>query len=114
MPKQSYQQIKDQIAKLQVQAEEVRKAEVKGVVERMKEAIAAYGLKPADLFGSQIRTAPAKAVRPRKTNRAKIKVKVGKYADGNGQVWSGKGRKPAWFIAAISQGKKPEEMLLAR
>lgn len=35
-----------------------------------------------------------------------------KYANpGNpGQTWSGRGRQPAWFKAAIAAGKKPESL----
>jgi len=28
------------------------------------------------------------------------------------QTWSGRGRKPAWFEAALTQGSKPEDMLI--
>jgi DNA-binding protein H-NS len=27
-------------------------------------------------------------------------------------TWSGRGRKPKWFVAALEQGKTPEEMLI--
>jgi len=27
-------------------------------------------------------------------------------------TWSGRGRKPGWFIAALAQGKTPEDMLI--
>ncbi len=37
---------------------------------------------------------------------------VAKYCnpDDPAQTWTGKGRRPAWFLAAIEAGKKAEEM----
>jgi hypothetical protein len=46
---ETYSQIRAEIAKLEAQAEAARKAEIAGVVGRMKEAIAFYGLSAADL-----------------------------------------------------------------
>ena len=46
---------------------------------------------------------------PRKRSPA-----TGKYvtpADAS-QTWSGRGRKPHWFIAALNAGKKPEDLAL--
>lgn len=39
---------------------------------------------------------------------------VAKYAnpDDGTETWSGRGRKPRWFVAALSAGKKPEDMAI--
>ena len=42
--------------------------------------------------------------------KAKAAAKL-KYTDGAGQGWSGKGRKPGWFIAGLAAGKTAEDML---
>jgi DNA-binding protein H-NS len=51
-----------------------------------------------------------KAVRKGKVRRAK-KAAVAKYRDAaSGKTWSGRGRKPAWFIATLAEGKSLESM----
>jgi DNA-binding protein H-NS len=51
-----------------------------------------------------------KATRKTKTRRAK-KAPVAKYKDGaSGKTWSGRGRKPGWFIATLAEGKSLESM----
>ena len=42
-----------------------------------------------------------------KTAKAKAKYK---NPDDKTQTWSGRGRQPAWFKAAIESGKSPEEL----
>lgn len=78
------------------------------VERKKKEALAeldeiarARGFSLAELTGA----APA----PRK--RAPSAVKYANPADPS-QTWSGRGRKPGWFIAAIAAGKSPEDMAL--
>lgn len=116
LPKQlSYAQIRVQIAELETRAEGARQKELAGVVERIREAIAAYSLTAQDLFparGASGRKA-AKAAKPakRKPHRRNAKSKI-KYSDGNGNSWTGHGRRPEWFVTAIGDGKKPEELLV--
>lgn len=44
-------------------------------------------------------------------NRPKRKVPA-KYRDPNNyaRTWSGRGRKPAWFVAALEKGTTPDDM----
>lgn len=46
-------------------------------------------------------------------NKAKT-VGAPKYAnpENPGQTWTGKGRRPDWFISAIEAGRSPEELAL--
>lgn len=44
-----------------------------------------------------------KATGKRKAGRIKFK-------DGNGNSWTGHGRRPQWFMDAIAAGKKPEDL----
>lgn len=39
---------------------------------------------------------------------------VAKYANPSdaSETWSGRGRKPRWFAAALASGKKPEQMAI--
>lgn len=51
-----------------------------------------------------------KASRKTKARRGK-KAPVAKYKDAaSGKTWSGRGRKPAWFVSALAEGKSLESM----
>jgi DNA-binding protein H-NS len=110
-----------QISALQAQAEILRKQEIAQIIAQAREAIRHYGLTAVDL-------GLAKAVgRPRKTTGvAPLAVKVGnrkapvakpsprpaKFKDEQGHTWSGVGKRPDWFKAALAGGKTPEELLV--
>jgi DNA-binding protein H-NS len=108
-------QLKVQIAKLQKQADALKAKEVAGVVERIKVAIAHYGLTPADLgFTGRTPKAGNKAAKVVATKMRKKAVKksagVVRYRDDAGNIWTGHGRRPKWFLAALEAGKKPESL----
>jgi DNA-binding protein H-NS len=94
----TYSDIKAEIAKLEKQAEALRKAEVAGVVTKIKVAIAAYSLTAADLgLGGGL----AKAARPSKAKSSKTTgttTGVAKYRDPKtGKTWTGRGKPPTWI-----------------
>ena len=114
----TYAQIQSQIRKLQQEADALKAKEVAGVVARIQEAIAHYGLTPADLFGktsaaagkrARKAAAPAKAARPAKSAKQSAPAK---YHDGAGNHWSGIGKRPNWFKAALAAGKTADDLLL--
>jgi DNA-binding protein H-NS len=105
----TYKDIQEQIAKLQQEAEKLRQKEVKEVIDRIKTAIAHYRLTAEDLFGGKV-TTTTKATTKRAA-RAK-KPSVPKYGDESGNQWSGHGKRPNWFKAAIAAGKTPEDLLI--
>ena len=105
-------QLHAQIAKLQKEAEALKAKEIAGVVERIKVAIEHYGLTPADL-GFTGRTKPVKTtgkVVVTKTRKKAGKKSAGviRYRDEAGNTWTGHGRRPKWFLAALESGKNPE------
>jgi DNA-binding protein H-NS len=108
-------QIEKQIAVLQRRAEALKKRDVAGVVARIKEAIAYYGLTPQELgFGG---TVARKTRGPgKKTGAGKAKVKATKSAlppkfrDAAGNTWSGRGRRPRWYVEARAQGKTDADL----
>jgi DNA-binding protein H-NS len=103
----SLTQIQKEIAALQRQAEVLKKREVKEVIERIREAIAFYGLSAADLgLGATGRKRRAVGTKKKQT---KTVGKV-KYRDDAGHSWSGHGRRPQWFLDAIAGGKTPEDL----
>lgn len=102
----SYSQLIKQIDSLQREAEEVRRKEIAGVIERIKEAIKAYNLTAADL-GLSGGTRKPRAVKPvakragRKAGRAQVK-----FRDEAGNTWGGRGPRPAWLRNALAAGKQ--------
>jgi len=94
----TYSAIKAEIAKLEKQAEALRKTEVAGVIAKIKEAITAYALTAADLgFGrSAVKAAPVpKAKNSKKTSTT---IGVAKYRDPKtGKTWTGRGKPPTWI-----------------
>ena len=87
--------LQSQIAKAIASFEDRRKRQA--LVE-LEEVARAKGFSLAELTGS---------VAPRKTTAS-----VAKYANpaNHADTWSGRGRKPRWFIAAMAAGRKPEDL----
>ena len=73
-------------------------------------ALAALEAKAKEMGFSLAELTGAAGVRRSKAKSAGIP----KYAnpENPGQTWTGKGRRPEWFIAAIDAGKSPEDMAL--
>jgi DNA-binding protein H-NS len=93
----TYQSVREQIAKLEQQAEALRRQELKTVIAQVREVIAQYGLTASDLglAGGRV------AARAGKARRVRAGVGVAKYRDPKtGQTWTGRGRPPAWIAAA--------------
>jgi len=109
-----------QIAQLQKQADALRSREKTEVVDRIKEAIAHYGITADELFGASAAKSPrrraAKAAGSAPARKAATKKPGGaaKYTDGAGRTWSGVGKRPNWFKDAIAAGKQAEDLLIAR
>jgi DNA-binding protein H-NS len=100
---QTYAQIQKQIAQLQKSADALREKELSGVVSRIKEAIAHYGLTAQQLgFSGAV---------PTKGGAKKTGAKAGgaKYSDGKGKFWSGMGKRPYWLRDALAAGKTLED-----
>lgn len=108
-----------QIATLQAKADALRKKEAIGVIAKIKDAIAHYGLTAVDLGLAKSAAKPAKATR---TVKPTVKASKGagagksarpaKYRDDQGHAWSGIGKRPDWFKAALAAGRTPEDLLV--
>lgn len=107
-------QLNAQIAKLQKEVEAVKAKEAVGVIERIKEAIAHYGLTAADLGFSGRGTKAVKTVgkvaRKKREKAAKKPAGVIRYRDDAGHTWTGHGKRPRWYLAALESGKTPEDL----
>lgn len=112
--KQTYHQLKKQIAALQSQAEGAKRSEVAGVIAQAKEAIQVYGLTRQDLFDAGT-TRVAKVPKPAKDRRVrKAKSTEAKYADGKGGLWVGRGKRPQWLSDLLKAGAKLEDFLAGK
>lgn len=102
----TYDQIQQQIAELQAEAEKLRRQEIEGVVARIREAIEHYQLTPADL-GFKFAGAAAKPARKPKAQRkaAKRAASVVAYRDEAGNTWGGRGKRPQWLRDALAGGR---------
>ncbi len=120
----TYTQLQEQIAQLQRAADALMAKEAAAVVGRIKLAIAHYGLTPDDLFGLAAAKAPraakaakappaqvVKPVKPVKPIKAVKKAPTPpKYRDEAGNAWTGNGKRPRWFLAAMASGKTPKDL----
>ena len=102
---------------MQKQADAIKAKEVGEVVARIREAISHYGLTAGDLgFGTPSgKRDPAKAAKTsttkaRRKAKAQKPARAAKYKDDAGNSWSGVGKRPNWFKAALEAGKSPEDL----
>lgn len=104
----TYQAVRAQIARLEREAEELRRQELKNIIAQVRQAIADYGLTAADLgLAGRGRKAGAKA--GGKATASRRGAGVAKYRDPKtGQTWTGHGRPPAW----IAEAKNREAFLI--
>lgn len=100
----TYSQLLQNIEDLKRQAEDRRKQEIKGVVDRIREAIRFYGLTPADLGLAGASRGAAKAGRPSRGAANAM------YRDAAGNTWSGRGPRPRWLKEALARGQTLEEL----
>ncbi|HEU4460949.1 MAG TPA: H-NS histone family protein [Methylibium sp.] len=111
MPRKSritLEQVEAQIAALQERARALRAAEGKEVLVRIKQAIEHYGFSAQDLgFGEKRagvgRKASPSATKPRKKG-------IIRFRDEAGNSWTGVGKRPNWYKAAIAGGRTPEDL----
>ncbi|QRF63234.1 H-NS family nucleoid-associated regulatory protein [Variovorax paradoxus] len=117
MAKKTFQEVQKQIEQLQKEASELRQQEANEVLARIKEAIAVYGFSAAELgVGRALRrTGSARPSRVvtlgRPASAKKASGAQPKYRDEAGNVWSGRGPRPAWFKAALRSGADPGSFL---
>ena len=92
----SYQEILNQIETLKQQAEEARKQELASAIAEIKSIMVQFGITAADLgFGGR-----------GGRGKGKGSAAAAKYRDPvSGKTWSGRGRRPAWVVAAEAEGK---------
>ncbi|MFA5626945.1 MAG: H-NS histone family protein [Thiohalomonadaceae bacterium] len=87
---QSYNEIQEQIKRLQQQAEEVRLKELADVINEIKAKVQEYGLTARDL-GLSTRQKSSKSKLPAKYKKGDL-------------TWTGRGRQPKWVGEHLAAG----------
>lgn len=87
--------------------ERVSKKEMKEALAAAEKAAKAHGFSLAEISG-----APQPAKRGPKPSKKAKKPGAPKYADpaDKTKTWTGKGRRPDWFVAAMEAGKTPDDL----
>ena len=101
----TYAQVMKQIDSLSREADKLKRKEVDGVVARIKEAIAAYGLSAADLGLGATRGPKPGSQRIGKKKTKKADKSVVRFRDESGNGWIGRGPRPQWLRDALAAGK---------
>ncbi len=101
----TYKQALENFKKAEEELEKARNSEIEKVVEDIKAKIAEYGLTATDL-GFKV---AAKKTTDSKKGEAKY-ANPSNLAD----TWSGKGRKPAWYVEHLAKGGKPEDLAVKK
>jgi DNA-binding protein H-NS len=100
----TYPELKTEIARMQAEAERVRRFELPGVIAQLNQLIERYELTEAMIFGDS-----------RKENSSKPRtVLVPRYVDqATGNTWTGRCPKPAWLSGALNAGTLVENLLVS-
>lgn len=142
MARTTYEKLQRQIATLQAQADKLRRKEVDEVIERMRTAIAFYGITAQELgfsdgaapmrtkaargaaakpaakesgAGKHARKSPRKSARKSAGRRGKAASasQEARYRDENGNAWVGRGKRPQWLRDALAAGRTLDEFRVA-
>lgn len=100
-----------QIAKLQQQADALKKAALQRVLREIK----LHGLTADELFAGGVAVGNGRVSR-KATAAAGANTTVArapKFGDDQGNVWGGVGKRPRWLNDALASGAKLEDFLLA-
>ena len=95
-------QVQARIAELQIE-------KIAKMRDKVMAMVTSEGIEYAELMGHSV------SKRGKSKSIAKGKAKVNpKYRNpaNKGETWSGRGRQPRWFAAAIKAGKKPTSLLI--
>lgn len=113
MASKSYADLQKQIAKLQTQAERMRKGSFEKAIGQIRELMEKNGISIADL--TEALAAKGKKGRPAKAKQAKAPAAAKpKYQSPSDPAltWSGRGRKPKWVLEWVDGGNDLEKVLI--
>lgn len=111
--KLSKAQLAELIKKANKRQRDLDRVRIKEVRNKIKALLKAEGFSIDDVFGGRRGRAAAGDEAPAKKRRKiVVKPKYRNPADAN-QTWSGRGKRPNWFKAALAAGKKEKDLLIA-
>jgi DNA-binding protein H-NS len=94
----TYANIKSEIARLEKEAEALRKSEVAEVIGKIRDAINVYDLTAGDLGLGRTAVRSARATPAKSVTKASTTKGIPKYRDPkSGKMWTGRGKPPAWI-----------------
>jgi DNA-binding protein H-NS len=99
----NHNQLSDLIVRAKARQEELAKEKASKLRERINALVMAEGLAFDEVFGR-----PSGA---RGKARGKAKAKYRNPLNPN-ETWSGRGKRPRWFNAALAAGKKDKDLLI--
>jgi DNA-binding protein H-NS len=103
----NHNQLNDLIARARSRQDELEKEKVLKLRERITALIQAEGFSVDEFFGRSNRGPRGKS----KGAGVKVKPKYSNPLDPT-QTWTGRGKRPRWFLAAIASGKTDKDMLI--
>ncbi len=104
----TYQDVLKQIDQLTKEAEKLRQSEVSAAIADIRAKMAQYGITVSDIVGKERKT---RAKKERKSATAGRKV-APKYRGKSGELWTGRGRRPAWVEAELASGRTLEDLAI--
>ena len=105
--------LRQQIAEMQKQADQLQKQNRAAVLAQLREQMAAYGIMAEELSRPAPKTRSPKAPAPSPSKGKKpTPTLAAKYRGPEGQVWSGRGPSPRWLSALLVDGKTREDFLV--
>ena len=104
----TYQDVLKQIDQLTKEAEKLRQSEVSAAIADIRAKMTQYGIAVSDIVGKENKTRVNKL---RRATTAGKKV-APKYRGSNGELWTGRGRKPAWVEAELAKGRSLQDLAI--
>ena len=107
----TYTQVIKQIEALSREADKLKRKEAEGVISRIKEAIASYGLTASDLglADSASRRGRHKTPGAKSQQGDDGPSRAPRFRDEAGNTWVGRGPRPHWLRDALATGKRLED-----
>ena len=104
----SLKAIERRIKELQAEAAEIKRNEQEGL-EQLRAVIEKYGLGPAHFKMAISGIGTQRSLRARGKSKTTAKYRS---PDDEAAVWSGRGRKPSWLVAALNDGRTIDEFVI--
>lgn len=103
---EEYEKLLANIAALQARADEMRSSRRVEAIKTVNQLVDEFGILPREVRFSDGRGSKPSA----SDGRSKV---AARYADGQGNSWSGRGKQPRWLQSGIASGRSLESYRIA-